>query len=76
MQFIALTALRRYKYFSSVVVLKITPVKMFKLIIIILCLALIALAALVRIPLNKPNKRRTLKNVNAQAAVLHHKYNP
>ncbi|XP_028898923.2 lysosomal aspartic protease [Zeugodacus cucurbitae] len=49
---------------------------MFKLVITILCLALIADAAFVRIPLNKPNKRRSVKNINALAAVLRHKYNP
>ncbi|XP_017490734.1 PREDICTED: lysosomal aspartic protease-like [Rhagoletis zephyria] len=48
---------------------------MLKLAIAILCLALVADAALVRVPLTKLNGRRTVKNVKAQAAVLRSKYN-
>ncbi|XP_004531315.1 lysosomal aspartic protease [Ceratitis capitata] len=48
---------------------------MLKLAAAILCLALVADAALVRIPLNKPNKRRAIKNISTHLAVLRSKYN-
>uniref|UniRef100_W8C4H1 Lysosomal aspartic protease n=1 Tax=Ceratitis capitata TaxID=7213 RepID=W8C4H1_CERCA len=48
---------------------------MLKLAAAILCLALVADAALVRVPLNKPNKRRAIKNISTHLAVLRSKYN-
>ncbi|XP_053957918.1 lysosomal aspartic protease-like [Anastrepha ludens] len=48
---------------------------MFKLAIAILCLALVADAALVRIPLKKSGKRNSLKDIKAQGAMLRSKYN-
>ncbi|XP_011210080.2 lysosomal aspartic protease [Bactrocera dorsalis] len=48
---------------------------MLKLTVLVLCLALVADAALVRVPLNKPNKRRSIKNYSTNLAVLRSKYN-
>ncbi|XP_011189405.1 lysosomal aspartic protease [Zeugodacus cucurbitae] len=50
-------------------------VKMLKLTVLVLCLALVADAALVRVPLSKPNKRRSIKNISTHLAVLRSKYN-
>ncbi|XP_067626226.1 lysosomal aspartic protease-like [Eurosta solidaginis] len=47
---------------------------MLKLIVVILSIALFADAALLRVPLNKSGKRRALKNVSSQRAVLRRKY--
>ncbi|XP_050321966.1 lysosomal aspartic protease-like [Bactrocera neohumeralis] len=48
---------------------------MLKFTVLVLCLALVADAALVRVPLNKPNKRRSIKNYSTNLAVLRSKYN-
>ncbi|XP_019847494.3 lysosomal aspartic protease-like [Bactrocera dorsalis] len=48
---------------------------MLKFLVTITCLALTAQATVVQIPLNKPNTKRSLKNVAAQLAVLRSKYN-
>ncbi|XP_011189404.2 lysosomal aspartic protease-like [Zeugodacus cucurbitae] len=48
---------------------------MLKLLVTVACLALVAQATVVQIPLNKPNQKRYLKNVGAQLAVLRSKYN-
>ncbi|CAD7000162.1 unnamed protein product [Ceratitis capitata] len=48
---------------------------MLKLIVTVLCLALVADAAIVRVPLKKPNKRRAIKNISTHLAVLRSKYN-
>uniref|UniRef100_A0A0K8U723 Lysosomal aspartic protease n=1 Tax=Bactrocera latifrons TaxID=174628 RepID=A0A0K8U723_BACLA len=48
---------------------------MLKLTVLVLCLALVADAALVRVPLKKPNKRRSIKNYSTNLAVLRSKYN-
>ncbi|XP_020716105.1 lysosomal aspartic protease-like [Ceratitis capitata] len=48
---------------------------MLKLTVTVFCLALAAQATIVRIPLNKPSQKRSLKNVGAQLAVLRSKYN-
>nr|XP_014103194.1 lysosomal aspartic protease-like [Bactrocera oleae] len=50
-------------------------VKMLKLTVLVLCMALVADATLVRVPLNKPNKRRSIKNISTHLAVLRSKYN-
>ncbi|XP_054742899.1 lysosomal aspartic protease-like [Anastrepha obliqua] len=47
---------------------------MLKLAVVVLCLALVVEATIVRIPLNRPSKKRALKNVAAQLAVLRSKY--
>ncbi|XP_067626227.1 lysosomal aspartic protease-like [Eurosta solidaginis] len=47
---------------------------MLKLALAFLCLALVADAALIRVPLTKPNKRRSIKNLSTQRAVLRSKY--
>lgn len=48
---------------------------MLKFLVTVTCLALVAQATVVQIPLNKPNQKRSLKNVRAQLAVLRRKYN-
>ncbi|XP_039952662.1 lysosomal aspartic protease-like [Bactrocera tryoni] len=48
---------------------------MLKFLVTVTCLALIAQATVVQIPLNKNNQKRSLKNVAAQLAVLRSKYN-
>uniref|UniRef100_A0A034WG88 Lysosomal aspartic protease n=1 Tax=Bactrocera dorsalis TaxID=27457 RepID=A0A034WG88_BACDO len=48
---------------------------MLKILVTVTCLALVAQATVVQIPLNKPNAKRSLKNVAAQLAVLRSKYN-
>ncbi|XP_039952648.1 lysosomal aspartic protease-like [Bactrocera tryoni] len=48
---------------------------MLKFTVLVLCLALVTDAALVRVPLNKPNKRRSIKNYSTNLAVLRSKYN-
>ncbi|XP_039950801.1 lysosomal aspartic protease-like [Bactrocera tryoni] len=48
---------------------------MLKFLVTITCLALVAQATVVQIPLNKNNQKRSLKNVAAQLAVLRSKYN-
>lgn len=48
---------------------------MWKLVIVVLCLALVVDAALVRIPLTKPSKKRSIKNHSTHLALLRSKYN-
>ncbi|XP_018789118.1 PREDICTED: lysosomal aspartic protease-like [Bactrocera latifrons] len=48
---------------------------MLKFLVNVTCLALVAQATVVQIPLNKNNQKRSLKNVAAQLAVLRSKYN-
>ncbi|XP_011210079.2 lysosomal aspartic protease [Bactrocera dorsalis] len=48
---------------------------MLKSVIVVLCLALVVDAALVRIPLTKPNKRRSIKNYSTHLALLRSKFN-
>ncbi|XP_017488763.1 PREDICTED: lysosomal aspartic protease-like [Rhagoletis zephyria] len=48
---------------------------MLKLAVGVLLLALVVDTALVRVPLKKPNKLRSIKNVGSQVAVLRRKYN-